>query len=119
MNINELVKKAYENAVSKGFYDDCGIQSGNCLVDAVSLERIRENDRKMNTIKSELMGIISEVAEVEKAFRDGQPIDIMVELADVIIRTCTFVGFLNIKDFERVIENKMEYNRSRPYKHKE
>lgn len=47
---------------------------------------------------------------------DKKPEGVAVELADCIIRildTCAFMGI----DIERAIRAKMEYNRTRPYRH--
>ena len=47
---------------------------------------------------------------------DTKPCGIPSEFADVIIRICDFCGAYNI-DLEKIIEEKMEYNKNREYKH--
>jgi NTP pyrophosphatase (non-canonical NTP hydrolase) len=46
----------------------------------------------------------------------GKPEGIPIELADVIIRICDTCGQYGI-DLDRAIRLKMEYNKTRPYKH--
>ena len=40
----------------------------------------------------------------------------MKSFADVIIRICDFCGAYNI-DLDKIIEEKMEYNKNREFKH--
>ena len=46
----------------------------------------------------------------------GKPEGIPIELADAIIRICDTCGQYGI-DLDRAIRLKMEYNKTRPYKH--
>ena len=47
---------------------------------------------------------------------NNKPCGIPSELADVIIRICDFCGAYNI-DLDKIIEEKMEYNKNREFKH--
>lgn len=115
MEINELTKKAHDNAVAHGFHED-----GVNIPEALAL-------------------IHSEVSEALECYRDGdmhhsytytrvgegsgdsqenalKPIGFPSELADVVIRTCSLAGVLGI-DLGKAIAEKMAYNETRPYKH--
>jgi len=101
MKINELVEKAYEMAVRKGWHE---------------------------TERSPLeyhMLIVSEVAEATEAVRKGVPeINILsakpegeaIELADVVIRIADYFGSKGW-DLERAIQMKMDYNETRSHRH--
>lgn len=92
--------EAVEIAKSKGWYDD-----------PVSV------DRCLNLIHGE-------VAEITEALRMGNPDDAKcpghseaeVEVADVIIRIMDLANRMNW-DITSAIFSKMEYNKTRPYKH--
>lgn len=90
--INTLCKEAFETAKSKGWHDE---------------------PREMGTI---LALIHSEVSEALEADRKGNHDNFAEELADVCIRVFDLCGSLNI-DLEKAIKGKMEYNKTRTYKH--
>lgn len=92
MTINELCKEAYETAISKGWHDE---------------------PREMGTL---LALIHSEVSEALEADRKGYFNNFTEELADICIRVFDLCGSRGI-DLESAIREKMEYNKSRPYKH--
>lgn len=101
--LNELVKQIYENAKAKGFW---------------------ETDRDF---LHSLMLVTCEIAESAEEYRKGyhpgevyfdgdKPEGVPVELADAIIRILDLCGRYEI-DIDKVIEMKMAYNSTRPYKH--
>jgi len=92
MTINEMVVRAHENAQLHGFYDDPPE-----LGTAIAL-------------------IHSELSEALEALRKDDKENFAVELADTAIRIADLCGYCDI-DLEAVIEKKMKYNESRPYKH--
>lgn len=142
MNINELVNKAHNNAVKKGFYDCpiCRVQSPH------SGEESRTcvcggTGKSQKNIGELLMLVVSELGEALEAHRkntfplyemfqseidEGFSFQVVFEnhikdtlhdeLADAVIRICDMCGYLNI-DLEKHIELKMKYNESREYKH--
>jgi NTP pyrophosphatase (non-canonical NTP hydrolase) len=90
--INILCKEAYMSAKSKGWHDE---------------------PREMGTL---LALIHSEVSEALEADRKGNTENFAEELADVCIRVFDLCGAKGI-DLEAAISKKMEYNKSRTYKH--
>ncbi|MCO1599845.1 hypothetical protein [Desulfosporosinus nitroreducens] len=106
MKINELVKKAHENAVNKGFWDE---------------ER---------TFGEQIALMHSELSEALEEFRKGyspnetykhctkvdKPEGIPIELADTVIRIFDTCGRYGI-DLQAAIDLKMKYNEGRPRKH--
>ena len=90
--INQLCKEAFETATSKGWHDE---------------------PREMGTI---LALIHAEVSEALEADRKGWTENFAEELADVCIRVFDLCGSKGI-DLEKAIAEKMEYNKTRSYKH--
>jgi NTP pyrophosphatase (non-canonical NTP hydrolase) len=90
--INILCKEAYMTAKSKGWHDE---------------------PRETGTL---LSLIHSEVSEALEADRKGNAENFAEELADVCIRIFDLCGSRDI-DLEAAISRKMEYNKTRSYKH--
>ena len=111
-DLNELSKQIHKDNVERGFYDD---------------------PRQTGTL---LMLIVSELAEALEADRKGQHVDINKitnwcepqnfkekikdsfedEIADTFIRLFDLCGYMNI-DIEKHIEAKLNFNKTRGYKH--
>lgn len=118
MTINELVKKAYNNAYSKGFWND--FKTIQKIVDDMPFsEEYKETNKtlKNNAICTRLMLITSEVAEAMEGLRKNDIDNFKEELADIIIKTCDLAGGIGLIDLEEEIKKKMEINKSRPYLH--
>lgn len=143
MTLNEIIKKAHENAVNKGFYS-CYCKE--CKKYNICDSEYREpsgscDDAECNkNIGELLMLVVSELGEAleahrknhfamidefNKAITDGGKIlafECIIkdtfedELADAVIRICDMCAYLNI-DLEKHIELKMRYNETREYKH--
>lgn len=90
--INNLCQEAYETALSKGWHDQ---------------------ERETGTL---LALIHSEVSEALEADRKDDRENFAEELADVCIRVFDLCGSRGI-DLEKAILEKMQYNKSRSYKH--
>ncbi len=99
--LNDLGEAAYETAKAKGWHE----------------EELH--------VPTKLALIHSEVSEALECFRnnepdtvgpDGKPEGVASELADVIIRTVGLAVAMGI-DIDAAVELKMDFNRTRPYKH--
>ena len=97
---NDMQEKVHRNAIAKGFWDD-----------------------PVN-VGEKLALIHSEISEALEAYRRGNPPDdklpqygsATVELADAVIRIMDLAGGMEI-NLAGAIMAKVEYNKSRPYKH--
>ena len=101
MNINEIAKAIHKNAVEHGWWDE---------------------DRSV----AEIIALChSELSEALEAYRnreplvwdnDGKPDGIAVEMIDCVIRVFDYLSHIGV-DIEKIMTEKHEFNKSRPYKH--
>ena len=121
MTISELVKQAHENATDKGWYDEPKTFGELIALCHSELSEALEEFRAGFDIDKPLYecphgdcinGEVEDCADCE----DGKPCGIPIELADVVIRVADMCGYYGI-DLESAIKIKMEYNKTRPYKH--
>jgi len=82
----------------------------------------------IGNIEQKLLLVVSEICEAQDELRDGhdlnevyygdlnKPLGFPIEIADAIIRLLDICGAFGI-DIERVIDEKLAYNRSRLPKH--
>ena len=106
MKVNQLVEAAYNNAKDHGWHDE-----KRTIGDLIAL------------MHSELSEALEEhrngKAPNEIYYNDSKPSKpegIPVELADCVIRIFDFCGLYDI-NLEEVLELKMQYNSTRPYRH--
>ena len=100
MRFNPLVKEAYKQAFDNGFYD-YGLVQDN-----------------VKTILIKLLLINGEVAEATEVLRKDQGVErLHEELADIMIRLLDLMGYVQM-DVDTYIQTKMDYNKTRPYRHK-
>lgn len=103
MRIKTLQKDAYKVAKDHGFFDQ-----GWSGIEHLAL------------IGTEVSEAIEEVlnGRWEEHDKKGKPIGEAVELADIILRVVSYAEYQGY-DLERIIKEKHEYNKGRPYLHKE
>lgn len=115
-SINELVKEAHENAVSKGWWDeDRSFGEIIALIHSEASEALEDhrNRKGMDEVWYENpagFGWSSQKDEFQK------PCGIPSELADIVIRVFDACGRYSI-DLEQAIAEKMAYNATRPQRH--
>jgi NTP pyrophosphatase (non-canonical NTP hydrolase) len=125
-NLNELSKQLHERSKEKGFWDEPSEVGTHLMLIVSELSEALEADRKSkhaeletfeltqfinkenHTIKTDEFDALSFQNLIKDTFED--------EIADAFIRLFDLVGAYNI-DIEKHIELKMQYNKTRPYKH--
>lgn len=103
--LNELAKQIHLTAEEKGWWED-GIQFGQRIALTHSelseaLEAWRKDDEPWFFTHPD---------------HDNKPEGVAVELVDVIIRVLDILYWSEV-DIDSVMRAKMEYNKTRPYKH--
>lgn len=127
MNINDLIAEAHENAVAHGFWEsDRPFAEQIALMHSELSEALEEFRDGRGLDKVYYSCQYSKVHNVPLGHckknitcaqcEYGKPEGIPIELADAIIRICDACGQYGI-DLDRAIRLKMEYNKTRPYKH--
>lgn len=129
MSLNELAKEIHRNAVEHGWWEeDRGFAEVVALCHAELSEALEEyrdnhpmvwyrcmknphpNDRNCDLCPFDNDGTC-DVPELEL-----KPEGIAVEMIDCMIRILDWCGHAGI-DVDKVLHNKHEYNKTRPYKH--
>ena len=102
MDINKLIEKSHDIAISKGWWD-----------------KEREIPELIALIHSELSEALEEYRVSENLdirYENNKPEGIVVELADVLIRIFDLSGKYKI-DLKKALETKLKYNETREYRH--
>lgn len=127
MNLKEIGQSIYENAKSKGFYDNPPILGTRLMLCVSELSEALEADRKDKYAKldryfNKIQNINPTYSESEidryktAAFEECIKDTFEDEIADTIIRLLDLCTYHNI-DIEKHILLKMEYNSKREFKH--
>ena len=101
MKINELVKEVHETAKEKGWWDSPRSPLEIHALIHAEIAEATEEARKGNP---------------DMYLEEGKPEGELIELADAIIRIADWCGFKGW-DLEEALKVKMEYNKTRPYRH--
>lgn len=113
MTINDLVSAAYETSKNKGWWD---------LPEGWPADMAYEPNTG-----EKLMLVVTELSEAMEDYRKGLPLDVIqiaggkpegfpIELADAVIRIADLCGYLGI-DLNTAIIQKLEYNKTRSFRH--
>lgn len=115
MNINEFAKEIHQNAVEHGWWDEprtFGEIVALCHSElSEALEEYRAGRPMVYFLEANGF-VVSDMSER----RGEKPEGIAVEMADCIIRILDWAGKEGL-DMDTVIREKMEYNKTRPYRH--
>lgn len=108
MNIDDIIAGAHDWARKAGFHD-------------TRAELPEQIAIKLALVHAEVSEALEEarkpgVPYVYTGEDRGKPEGLAIELADVVIRVCDLCGMLGI-DLAKAIELKMEYNKTRQFKH--
>lgn len=105
MEINELIKTAHSIAKEKGWHDKkiSHLEFAALVHSEISefVEDVRDN--------------IGEFYYLDE-HKNSKPRGKLIEIADVVIRIADYCGAMGW-DLESAIEAKMEFNKTRPYRH--
>lgn len=116
MNLNEYTKKIHDNAVAHGWWDDersFGDIVSLCHSElSEALEEYRAG-RPMEYADDFVNGV--RITDPDK-FGARKPEGIAVEMADCLIRILDWFGKEGL-DVDRIVQEKMAYNETRPYRH--
>ncbi|NFV47558.1 nucleotide pyrophosphohydrolase [Clostridium botulinum] len=115
MKIKDLVEAAHKNAIKKGFWEI--FYKLKAIETLGKKESQPYNDLfKQALINQNLLEIVRELTEAMEGLRRGNTDNFKEELADTVIWIADLCGALNI-DLEEEIRKKMEFNKTREYKH--
>ena len=124
--VNELAKEIHDNAVAHGWWDEPrNLLEIAALCHSELSEAVEEYRAGRPLVYHKCKGPEYECADMEDAtsncYEDkcpsfGKPEGIAVEMADCLIRILDWFGHEEL-DADAIIREKMEYNKSRQYKH--
>ena len=119
--LNELAKEIHENAVEHGWWDESrSFGEVDALCHSELSEALEEHrDGRPMVYVLDLSGDDNAVLRLEEdtdKFNGRKPEGVAVEMADCIIRILDWCGKEGI-DIDKIIRLKMEYNKTRPYRH--
>lgn len=116
IELNNLSKVIHQDNVERGFYDDPR-QIGTLLMLIVSeLSEALEADRKDRHCPITVYALNDDGTLNVDKFKETVKDTFEDEIADTFIRLFDLCGYLNI-DIEKHIALKLEYNKTRGYKH--
>lgn len=121
LTVTELVKKAHENAVQHGFWENPPEFGTSVALIHAELSEALEEVRAGNRIRAK--------DPTPTVYYSGggyyataptaccvKPEGYAIELADAVIRIADLCGYMGV-DLEKAIREKMAYNATRPYMH--
>ena len=118
LTIKEIMETAHKTSVEKGFYANPKT-AAECLLlihseISEATEELRDGHGPREIYYAE--SVPPEGYITDKQRITMKPEGVPVELADAIIRICDMADYYNM-DLEFALQEKLEYNKYRPYKH--
>lgn len=128
MTLQEMIAEAYSNSKDHGFHDGEEVMNSEYVQMSKialmhselseALEEVRDGSSETRYVHTNKDNIPFVNKSATCDGNPGKPIGLLSEYADVLIRVFDEIGRLNrAEEFEKVLITKMQYNRSRPYKH--
>lgn len=120
MELNELTKKIHQTAVDHGWWE--GVETAEDIHQDIGIKLLLAHSEISEAVEDwrtmDSLATLSLVLYTENEQGTGftKPVGFPTELADTIIRLLDLSEFIGI-DIEKVILDKMEYNKTRNYKH--
>ena len=118
--LNELAKEIHDNAVEHGWWDEernFGEVIALCHSELSEALEERRAGRPMEYFFDTFVGDDEPFCNVNMEEADGAKTEgIAVELCDCIIRVLDYLATTGV-DIDAVMRRKMDYNKTRPYKH--
>lgn len=118
-SLGDLAKEIHKQAVAHGWWEDeRSFPEIVALCHSELSEALEEyrNSRPARYVVADIVGETPMILTDPMSFEGRKPEGIAVEMADCIIRILDWCGNECI-DIDGVIEQKMAYNETRPYKH--
>lgn len=120
---NKKNLEVYEGNVKKGFWEDrLGIPKKMIDSGLFTYSEVKAVEKAFRG--QQLMLIVSELSEALEADRKDLKDDKLtqydgfdVELVDAQIRIMDYMGSKHGVDYDKILEEKLEFNSKRPYKH--
>ena len=120
-DLNELRDEIYDDAVKHGLWDEGylwkTLRSSDVLRDSGLLQiyKIVNTEQEVRRVHATLR-VFMENQELLKSVLDEEEDYFREELADVIITVLSAAGYLGI-DIDKAVQEKMEINRGREWRH--
>lgn len=110
MTVEEMIKRAHENARAKGFWKDLEQVGG--LIDMNDEPSEEMKDIENMAVAQKLALISTEIAEFENEAFERRPEAMLEELADVVIRVFDLCGYLGLTLPENLLEKRLRLHAS-------
>lgn len=118
-DLNELRNEIYDDAVAHGLWDGDylrkTLRSNHCLRDSGILQiyKIVNTERELARVNAAFRVFLENQELLESVLEEDHFAE---ELADVIITALSAAGYLGI-DIDKTVQEKMEINRGREWRH--
>lgn len=118
-DLNELRNEIYDDAVKHGLWDEVYLWKTVSINDvlrdsgALQIYKIANTERETMRVNAALRAFLENQELLESVLEEDHFVE---ELADVIITALSAAGYLGI-DIDKAVQEKMEINRGREWRH--